>query len=203
MRKVLDLFKEIFDSFKPNKTNSKKAVITLILTIVGFIGLSMLTLRFTPNLEKLSQYGYLGVFLISLISSATIFVPLPGMSVILTAATIWNPILVALIASVGYTLGEITAYYAGRGGRAMIIKTHQEAYEKAEGWMEHYGGLTIFLFAFIPVFLFDMAGIAAGALGFPLKKFLLYCWIGRLPRSFIEIYLGFGLFHLISPLLFQ
>ena len=203
MHKVLDLFKEIIDSFKPNKADSKKATATLVLTIVGFIGLSMLTLRFTPNLEKLSQYGYLGVFLIALISSATIFVPLPGMAVILTAATIWNPVLVALTASVGYTLGEITAYYAGRGGRAMIIKTHREAYEKAEGWMEHYGGLTILLFAFIPIFIFDLAGIAAGALGFPLKNFLFYCWLGRLPRTFIEVYLAFGLFHLISPFLFQ
>ena len=203
MTKVFTLFKEILQSFKPSKSSSTKATVILILTIAGFIGLCMLTVRFTPNLERLTKYGYLGVFLVALVSSATIIIPLPGMAVILTAATIWNPILVALIASVGYTLGEITAYYAGRGGRGIIIKTHHEAYEKAEGWMNHYGGLTIFLFAFIPVFIFDLAGITAGALGFPLKKFLLYCWLGRLPRSFIEIYLGFGLFHLISPLLFQ
>ena len=45
----------------------------------------------------------------------------------------------------------------------------------------------------------DLAGIAAGALRFPFRKFLLACFAGRLPRSFIEAYLGWWilphLFH--------
>ena len=203
MTKVLALLKEILRSVKPDKVTSGKAIAILAATISGFIGLSLLMIYFMPNLEALAQYGYLGVFLASAVSSATIIIPIPGLAVVLTAATIWNPALVALIASVGYTLGEVTSYYAGRGGRAIIMRNHQRLYGRAEDWMNHYGGLTIFLFAFVPVFIFDPAGIAAGALGFPLRKFLLFCWAGRLPRSFIEVYLGFGLFHLISPFIFK
>lgn len=198
-----ELFKEILHVIKPNRTISGKTIAMFILTILGFIGLSVLMVHLLPDLEEMAQYGYLGVFVVSLASSATIIVPFPGMAAVLTAATIWNPVWVALISSVGFTLGEITAYYAGRGGRAIIMRDHWKEYERAEGWMNHYGGLTIFLFAFIPVFIFDLAGLAAGALRFPLHKFLLFTWAGRLPRSFIEVYLGFGLFHLISPFIFK
>lgn len=56
--------------------------------------------------------------------------------------------------------------------------------------MRRYGSLTIFLFAltWIP---FDLAGIAAGALRFPFRKFLLMTIAGRLLRSFTECYLAY------------
>lgn len=56
--------------------------------------------------------------------------------------------------------------------------------------MKQHGSVTLALFAFMPFLLFDLPGIAAGALRFPFWKFLLACFAGRLPRSFIESYLG-------------
>ena len=108
-----------------------------------------------------------------------------------------NPPLVALVASIGGTLGEISGYLVGYGGRAFIAPDQSERYQMAERWMQRRGGFAIFLFALVPFFIFDFVGIAAGVFRYPVKKFLLYAWLGRLPRSFIEVYVGSSLLDAI------
>ena len=45
--------------------------------------------------------------------------------------------------------------------------------------MRRWGSWAVFAFAAAPVPLFDVAGIVAGALRFPLWKFLLVGWVGK------------------------
>jgi len=154
-------------------------------------------------LEEYSFYAYVAVFLITLISSATVLVPAPGLAFVLAAAAKWNPAVVAVMASLGSTLGEISAYYVGYGGRRLIRPERSQYFQRAEQWMKRYGSVTIFFFAFIPFLMFDLAGIAAGALRLPVWKFLLACWLGRVPRSFLECYLGWGIIWFLTPFLFK
>ena len=63
--------------------------------------------------------------------------------------------------------------------------------------MKRHGGWAIFLFALFPFLIFDFVGIAAGMLRYPVRKFILYCWLGRLPRAFIECYVGATLLELV------
>lgn len=65
---------------------------------------------------------------------------------------------------------------AGRSGREIIGRNR--LYNKVEGWMKKWGALTIFSLSVVPL-IFDLAGMAAGALRFPFWKFLLFCWLGR------------------------
>jgi len=110
-------------------------------------------------------------------------------------------LLVALLASLGSTLGELTAYYAGYGGKRVFHLGQGERYETAEKWMKRHGPVAITLFAFLPLFFFDLVAIAAGGLRFPLKKFLFFSFLGRFPRAFAEIYLYTWVFeHIISSL---
>jgi uncharacterized membrane protein YdjX (TVP38/TMEM64 family) len=180
----------------PTKGNLAKALLILVAILVVAIGLSSLLHFFFPeeDLKQFADYGYSGVFLVTLVSSLSIVLPLPGTIVVLAAADIWNPLLVALVASIGGTLGEISAYLLGYGGKAFIVREHTERYLAAEGWMKRRGGFAIFLFALIPFLIFDFIGIAAGVFRYPLKKFLIYTWAGRLPRSLIEVfaYIWFG-----------
>jgi len=46
--------------------------------------------------------------------------------------------------------------------------------------MKRWGAVTLFVLALIPNPLFDVAGAVAGALRFPLWKFLLYSGAGRI-----------------------
>ena len=180
----------------PTKGNLTKAIILLVSILVLALGLSLLLRHFftEEDLKQFAEYGYLGVFLVTLVSSLSVLLPLPGTVVVLAAADIWNPALVALVAGIGGALGEISAYMVGYGGRAFIAPEQTERYKEAERWMKRRGGFAIFLFALIPFLIFDFVGIAAGVFRYPLKKFLVFTLLGRLPRSFIEVYvyLTFG-----------
>jgi membrane protein YqaA with SNARE-associated domain len=192
-------FKEILSELReaiamPTKGNLTKAILLLLAILVCAIGLSFVLLQILPDEEQVKQqfasYGYLGIFVVTLVSSFTVIMPLPGVVVwvSLVVALNLNPVLAAFIASIGGTLGEVTAYYIGRAGRAVIAPEHSHRYQVAERWMKRHGGLTVGLFAFFPFLIFDFIGIAAGVLKYPLKKFLLFCWLGRFPRSLVEVY---------------
>ena len=152
------------------------------------------------DLERFLAYGYSGVFLVNLICCATILFPIPGEAVNIAAGATLNPLLVGMVATGGATIGEPTSYLAGDLGKAIIPDGYSESYEKAAGWMRRYGSFAIFLFALVPVLIFDLIGIIAGSTRYPLWKFVLACFLGRVIRCLAEAYLGYGLLDLL-PLL--
>ena len=141
--------------------------------------------------EKLLLYGYLGVFTVNLANSATILLPLPGEAINFAAGAILNPLSVGLIASIGSTIGELTSYAAGYWGRKVILGRYSERYKRAEVWLNRHGSLAIFVFALLPVLVFDVLGLAAGSLRFPFWKYILACWAGKILRCLIAAYLGY------------
>ncbi|MCK4387252.1 MAG: VTT domain-containing protein [Dehalococcoidia bacterium] len=152
------------------------------------------------NLKSFLVYGYSGVFLINLICCATILFPIPGEAVNIAAGATLNPLLVGMVATVGATIGELTSYLVGYLGRKIVPSGYLEKYEKAEYWMKKYGSFAIFLFALLPILIFDLIGIVAGSARFPLWKFILACFVGRLLRCLTEAYLGYGAFGFLPQL---
>lgn len=197
--------------FVSTSNTTRRGVIRIVLFVlilaVATLALTYLLMRFATTISRFSQYGYLGVFLICLISSATVILPLPGVVLWLSivVAMHLNPAVAAVVASIGGSLSEVTAYYVGRAGKSVIAPKNSRRYQIAEKWMQRHGGLTIFLFAFFPFLIMDLAGIAAGVMKYPVRKFVLYVWLGRLPRSFIECYtyyyFGVTFLDFIMPLL--
>ncbi|MBI4216309.1 MAG: VTT domain-containing protein [Chloroflexi bacterium] len=160
-----------------------------LLVLLGVIALSVFIFINRESLGRLETYkdlGYFGIFLIDLLSSASIVIPLPGAFAVYLGGSFLNPFIVALVAGVAEPLGELTGYAAGYGGRTFMERN--EMYIRLEGWMQRRGSLTIFIVSVIPNFLFDIVGFAAGALRFPVWKFLLVCWAGKTIKS-----LGFAL----------
>ncbi len=151
---------------------------------------------------KLLSYGYLGIFLISL-SCVTIFFPLPWEAVVIGAGATLNPLWLGIIATAGATIGELSGYFVGYLGKNIIPGEYSGQYRKAESWMKRHGSFAIFLFALLPVLIFDLIGIVAGSSRFPLWKFILACFAGRLIRCLIEAYLftlGYGAFGILPRL---
>jgi len=152
------------------------------------------------DLEALLRYGYFGIFLVNLITAATIFFRIPGEAVNMAAATILNPWLLGLVASVGATVGELTSYAAGYWGRKLAIGEYSQKYHQARIWLDRYGSLAVFLFALLPILIFDLLGLIAGSFRFSLWKFIVACWAGRIIRSLVEAYLGWGIIALLPRL---
>ena len=166
--------------------------IIIFLVILAFSIILFLYFRKNFDMEQFLTYGYLGVFITNLICCASILFPIPGEAINIAAGTVMNPLFVGLIAAVGATIGEPTSYLAGSLGRKIGLTRYLEKYEDAQRWMQRYGSFAIFLFALLPILIFDLIGIVAGTTRYPLWKFLAACFVGRLLRCLVESYFGFG-----------
>ncbi len=146
--------------------------------------------RFYPGqFEALKKFGYLGAFLISLLFNATIILPAGNVFALAALGAILPyPILVGVAAGAGAVIGECTGYMAGYSGRKAAERSR--LYERIEFWMQHWGSLTIFILSMFPLF-FDVAGLAAGIMRYPFKKFILWCWLGRTIFYIAVAYAGY------------
>jgi len=167
-------------------------IVVLACISIGFAYLiEYLMAYFDISVEKFASTAYLLVFGTTLVSNASILVPVVfHVSIIITAAKYLNPVLIALVGSVGGALGEITGYYAGYFGKRIIHLEDTPGYERLVGWMERYGPLGIFFVSVQPILPIDVAGLLAGASKLPLWKFLLPCWAGKFIKYLLLCYLG-------------
>jgi membrane protein DedA with SNARE-associated domain len=163
------------------------------LLMLGATLLLTIALLFVPNnlVARLGAYGYLGVFVLTLLSSATIVLPSPALGVAALAGATLNPWLVGLIGGVAAGLGEITGYMAGLGGSSLAQRSR--FYPRVERWVRRWEVLTIFTLAFIPGPVFDLAGIAAGTLQMPFRRFLAACLAGKVLRFIVVAWAGYAL----------
>jgi len=159
-----------------------------VLVLLGVIAISAYIFTIRDQADRFAVYGYPGIFLISMLANATILLPAPGIAVVFAMGSVFQPLLVALSAGTGATIGEISAYAAGFSGQAVIERTAM--YSRIVPWMHRYGGLTTLLLAAIPNPFFDLAGMAAGALRMPLAPFLVWCLLGKCIKMLIFAYTG-------------
>lgn len=142
------------------------------------------------KLDFLGWFGYAGAFFIALISSATVILPAPGWVVIAGMASHLNPILLGVVAGAGSAFGELTGYMVGYGGREIIDKKRLPEYRRQKKWVKDADVAALFVLAALPNPIFDVAGIAAGALKIPLWRFLLAVGAGKILKFVAVAYLG-------------
>ena len=153
------------------------SLLILFLVIAISVGLFFFAQRYPEKLKEFAHYGYLGFFIVSLVGSTTILLPMPGILVVFPLVAFLNPVLLAVAGATGGIIGEITGYMAGYSGRGMAQGSRM--YKRVDGWMKRWGSWTIFIFAAVPFFPFDIAGVVAGALRYPLWKFLVIGGVGK------------------------
>lgn len=140
---------------------------------------------------KLSNLGYVGVFLISLIGSSTIIFPLPAASFVFMAAAFLNPLHLGLLAGLGAALGELVGYVFGFYGRKVSGKRFENELKKAKKMFEKYGGfVALIIFAATPL-PDDIIGIIAGLLKYEVKKFFFAVLIGKILFHLVLAYGGY------------
>ena len=125
---------------------------------------------FLRGFLDISNMGYPAIAGLSFLASAGMVIPVPGMASVCAGGLLLNPLLVALVAGATGTLGELTGYALGYSGRGVV--TRGRLYKKMESWMRGRGWLVLFLLSILPNPIFDLAGIAAGVLRFPIWGFL-------------------------------
>lgn len=149
------------------------------------------------SLGRMQRLGYLGAFLANLIGSATVILPVPGVAVTFAlGGTLAYPLFVGILAGLGAALGETTGYLAGYSGRIMVEEG--DRYQWLVTQTRRYGGYFFFAMAAVPNPFFDLAGIAAGALRYPLSRFLLAILPGQILKMTLIAYAGAGLLPTIT-----
>lgn len=161
-----------------------------IFGLIFAVGLSVLIFVYRNQLSQIQGYGFVGLFLFNILGSATIFLPTPLFLTAFAAGAIYNPFLVAVIASAGSAIGELTGYAAGYGAEELLEKDLKV--QRVKKWMDKYGLWALFFLAAIPNPLFDAAGIIAGATKISIKKYLIVVWLGKLIKFLVISYLGAG-----------
>jgi membrane protein YqaA with SNARE-associated domain len=159
-------------------TPGSRAVLRATAATLAVVAISVgLLLVPSETYELLGDYGYLGVFAVTLLTTGALVLPVPYLFIIAKAGTFLDPLGVALVAGLAAGLGELTGYLLGIGGRELLEQSRW--HRAATRWMKRHGFVTVWVFSFVPNPLFDAVGIAAGALRYPVWKFIVACFLGK------------------------
>jgi membrane protein YqaA with SNARE-associated domain len=165
-----------------------RTTILRVLAVLIVVGISVYVFSIRGHISEFAAYGYPGIFLIALLSNATVFLPAPGVAVVFAMGSVFHPLGVALAAGTGGALGEMSGYLAGFGGQAVVENT--TLFARVQPWVQKWGAWAVLIMAAIPNPFFDLAGVAAGTLKMPVWKFLINCWIGQMIKMSFFAFAG-------------
>ncbi|SVC43612.1 uncharacterized protein METZ01_LOCUS296466 [marine metagenome] len=163
--------------------------IQLIALLLGIVAVSVVFVIWMfvgglSNSDWWKTLGYPGVFFLSLLASGGMVFPIPSLAATCGAAGLGlNLIVVGILAGIGETLGELVGYSIGFGGQSVVQR--RRIYKRARAWMIRWGIGVLFFLSIIPNPIFDFVGIAAGALRYPMKRFLIVVWVGKTLKGLI------------------
>ena len=182
---------------KPKKKISTKAAYALgIFGIAATLLMAAAVVYYWEWVHDLGAYGYVGAFLISILGGATIIVPVPMLAVIFALGRVMEYTwLVGIANGLGEAVGALTIYMTGYGGGSALYNyTHgrlQSSYEKLMQLMERRGWLILFVLAAVLNPFFYPAALAAGALRFGAKRYLLITCAGKIIKGMTVAYAGY------------
>ena len=149
-----------------------------------------------PLLHLLLSFGLVGVFLVSIVDSSFVPLPIPGLTdimIVVLAAQHANLFLLIGAATAGSFLGGYFSYKVGQSGGMAFLEKHVPAriFKPVCRWMETHAILSVALPAILPPPMpLSPFVLAAGALKMSRNKFLITFTVSRLVRHAAAAGLG-------------
>jgi membrane protein DedA with SNARE-associated domain len=175
----------------PMQVSPRRRLTSILGVAAGFLilgGLSAAFLYFPIDWQAIGSWGYLGVFGVVLVATASVALPIPYLLIVARAGSYLDPFLIGLVAGLAGTLGEQAGYLIGIGGSGLL--PHGRLYERARHWICTYGFWTIAFFACVPNPFFDAMGLMAGTLRYSWWRFALSCMLGKSIKFLIAALIG-------------
>jgi membrane protein YqaA with SNARE-associated domain len=147
-------------------------------------------------LHLVVAFGIFGLFLVSIVDSSFVPLPVPGVTdimLVLYAAQHSNPWMLIAIATFGSALGGWFSYRVGQAGGMKFIekRTPPKIFKRVTGWMESHAILAVAVPAILPPPApLSPFVLAAGALNMTLRKFMIAFTVSRCMRHTIAVLLG-------------
>lgn len=141
-----------------------------------------------------ANFGYLGVFIGSLLGSMTLFFPVPSFLFAVSAGALLDPLWVGIVAGLGSAIGELVGYPIGRGISYGLDKRKHRKHKKINAFIEKWfdrklGWLVIFLFAVTPL-PDDFVVIFCGMIRYDIRKVFIPLLAGKIIFSLALAYAG-------------
>ncbi|MBE0430929.1 MAG: VTT domain-containing protein [Dehalococcoidia bacterium] len=158
------------------------------------IALSVFIILHREYLYEIRRWGYVGCFVISVLTNGTFILPGFGIVFTFTLGGVLNPAVVGAVAGIGEAVGAIGAYLTGYAGRGLIRDSNSGLYLRLSNLVDRHGSKAIFFVSAVLSPLFYPFAVLLGTLRFGWVRFFLATWAGRTVKNMIIAYLGyFGL----------
>jgi len=147
-------------------------------------------------LHFMASFGLLGLFLVSIVDSSFIPLPVPGITdimLVVLAARHSNIILLLGLTTVGSALGGLFSHWVGQAGGMAFIEKHisPRIFHLVCNWMERHAILSVALPAILPPPMpLSPFVLAAGALQMSRRKFMISFTVSRFLRHCAAVALG-------------
>jgi membrane protein DedA with SNARE-associated domain len=190
---------------KPQKGKLKSKFIA-VTSLLFSIAIVFILFFFREAINSYPKIGYTGLFLACFAANATVFLPAPSSAIVTGFALIFSPLLTGIVGGLGAGCGELIGYLAGLGGGELLLT--ENYLNKVRNTFNKHGSKAVFIFALLPLPLFDIVGFHAGAVKMNVVKFSLLCVSGKVIKMILYAFLGtwlysflksFGLFSTVVP----
>ena len=143
------------------------------------------------------QYGYVGIFLISLIGATSVIIPIPSSVVIfilgglsdIAGNFLFEPLFIAVAAGAGAAVGELSGYLIGLGGRKVIGEKYKRKMDILMKLSQRFGPIVIFVFALTPL-PDDLLFIPLGVMRYKILNAFIPALLGKFVSNLIIAYAG-------------
>jgi membrane protein YqaA with SNARE-associated domain len=166
--------------------------VALAVAGVGFLVLLNAAVYLAPiDYAAFTSFAYAGALVVCFLANALVAIPIPYIPIIAhIGATAANPALVVVLGALGSVLGESVAFLVGRAEEGLV--SERPIYRRLHRVAEHelLSGALLFVLAAPLNPLFDVAGLAAGAVGVRFRVFFIAVFAARLVRLAFIVWLG-------------
>ena len=166
----------------------RMVALQLAAMVASSIAVAYLMIRFSTILESLGSWGYVGIAVAEFSNSAMIIMPTPALAYSFAMGAVLNPFILGLIGGTFATLGEFVGYALGR--RGAVLLPDRPMVHRMTDWADRWGAIVLFCSAVLPV-PFDIAGIWAGTVRYPIERFAPLVWAGKTIKITLVALAGF------------
>lgn len=141
----------------------------------------------------LENHGYIGIFIVSLISNSIPYVSLPYLALLVFTAPIFNSLvslILAIVASaLGATIGKVIILFIGRGVRVVLSDETKENLVFFNKLFGKWGFIAVFLFAALPL-PDDVLYIPLGVAGYRIIPYTIAVFTGKVIVTGMAVLFG-------------
>ncbi|KPU27054.1 membrane protein [Caloranaerobacter sp. TR13] len=170
-------------------------LIVVVIGLMKYFGLfEYISLENMQNLKAwINSYGVIGpiIYIILYIVACLFF--LPGLPIAVLAGLAFGPVMGAVYASIGSTLGASAAFLVARYAARDMVESWvegNEQFKKIDEGVEKQGWRMLMITRLVPVFPFNLQNYAYGLTKIKFGTYVLVSWICMIPGAIAFTFMG-------------